>query len=160
EIIDLIEELRVKYVGGPKAPPAAAVVNPLVEEFRKKYHDEFARRKQTSGKADRATAIRELKDKIVAEYLPEDKEPAHSPEQVSAAFYALEERVVRDLILQGKRIDGRNTKQLREITCEVGVLPRTHGSAIFQRGETQSLVITTLGTSSDEQRVDGLNDEY
>ena len=79
---------------------------------------------------------------------------------MSAAFYALEERVVRDLILEGKRIDGRNTKQIRPINCEVGLLPRTHGSALFQRGETQALVTTTLGTSSDEQRVDGLMDEY
>src|SRR4029077_15507598 len=74
--------------------------------------------------------------------------------------YALEERAVRDLILDGKRIDGRSMKQIRTITCEVGVLPRTHGSAIFTRGETQSLVTTTLGTVSDEQRVDGLMEEY
>ncbi len=79
---------------------------------------------------------------------------------MSAAFYALEERVVRDLILEGKRIDGRSLKAIRPIYCEVGLLPRTHGSALFQRGETQSLVTITLGTSSDEQRVDGLIDEY
>jgi polyribonucleotide nucleotidyltransferase len=160
EIIELIDELRLKAVGSPKTPPPAGPVNPLIEEFRKKYHAEFAKRKQTSGKQERAAAIRELRDQIVAEYLPEDKEPEHTPEQVSAAFYALEERVVRDLILEGKRIDGRSTKQLRPITCEVGLLPRTHGSSLFQRGETQALVITTLGTSSDEQRIDGLMDEY
>ena len=72
----------------------------------------------------------------------------------------LEEYVVRELILEGKRIDGRSPKDLRAITCEVGLLPRTHGSAVFQRGETQALVTTTLGTSSDEQRIDGLMDEY
>jgi polyribonucleotide nucleotidyltransferase len=160
QIIDMIEELRVKHAGGPKPKPEPGPGNPLVEEFRKKYYAEFAKRKQTSGKQDRAAAIKELKERVVAEYLPEDKEPEYTPEQVSAAFYALEERVVRDLILEGKRIDGRNTKQLRQITCEVGVLPRTHGSSIFQRGETQSLVVATLGTSSDEQRVDGLMDEY
>jgi polyribonucleotide nucleotidyltransferase len=160
EIIDLIDELRLKYVGSPKPAPEAAPVNPLIEEFRKKYQAEFAKRKQTPGKQDRAAAIRELRDQIFAEYLPEGKEPKYSAEQVAAAFYALEERVVRDLILEGKRIDGRNTKQIRPIACEVSVLPRTHGSAIFQRGETQALVIATLGTSSDEQRVDGLIDEY
>jgi len=79
---------------------------------------------------------------------------------VAQAFEALEERVVRSLILEGKRIDGRGVKDLRPIECEVGVLPRTHGSAIFQRGETQALVTTVLGTSSDEQRVDGIADEY
>src|SRR5713101_7824599 len=94
------------------------------------------------------------------EFLPQAGGPAYTPEQVSAAFEALQERVVRDLILAGNRIDGRALKQLRAIGCEVGVLPRTHGSAIFSRGETQSLVTTTLGTTSDEQRVDGLGEEY
>src|SRR5205085_9858899 len=118
-------------------------------------------RKQTSGKADRANAIKEFKDRIKAEYLPEGKEETeYTPEQVSAALEALEEYTVRHLILEGKRIDGRNSKQLRQIQCEVGVLPRTHGSALFQRGETQALVTTVLGTSSDEQRVDGIMDEY
>src|SRR4029077_8367724 len=82
------------------------------------------------------------------------------PAAVTAAFDALQEKVVRDLILEGKRIDGRSNKQIRAIACEVGVLPKTHGSAIFQRGETQALVTTVLGTPSDEQRVDGLMDEY
>src|SRR4029077_10895187 len=83
----------------------------------------------------------------------------YTEEQVGAAFEALHERVVRDLILEGKRIDGRTLRQVRSIYCEVGLLPRTHGSALFQRGETQALVSTTLGTSSDEQRVDGLMDD-
>lgn len=159
-LIEMIIELRDKAGLGPK--PAAAVVapNPLIAIFQQKHTAEFRERKQTSGKHDRADKIRELRERLVAEYVPEDKESKYTPEQVSAAFAALEERVVRDLILEGKRIDGRNPKQIRQITCEVGVLPRTHGSAIFQRGETQALVTTTLGTTSDEQRVDGLGDEY
>src|SRR5262249_12734440 len=90
----------------------------------------------------------------------EDKEPQYTPQEVSSALYALEERVVRDLLLEGKRIDGRGLKAIRALHCEVGVLPRTHGSALFQRGETQALVTTTLGTAADEQRVDGLGDEF
>jgi polyribonucleotide nucleotidyltransferase len=159
-VIEMIEELREQAGLGPKPARAAAPENPLVEEVRKKFYDEFRRRKQTPGKADRAEAIRELKERVLAEYVVEGKEPQYTPGQVSAAFAALEERVVRDLILEGKRIDGRGLKDIRPIYCEVGVLPRTHGSAIFQRGETQALVTTTLGTSSDEQRVDGLMDEY
>jgi polyribonucleotide nucleotidyltransferase len=159
-VIDMVEELREKFGLGPKAPPAEAPANPLVEVFRQRFYDEFRQRKQTSGKADRADAIRELRDRVVAEFLPEDRESEYTPAQVSAAFYALEERVVRDLILEGKRIDGRATKQIRPIYCETGILPRTHGSALFQRGETQALVTATLGTSSDEQRVDGLFEEY
>ena len=72
----------------------------------------------------------------------------------------METRVVRDLILSGMRPDGRDTKTLRPIACKVDVLPRVHGSALFQRGETQSLVTVTLGTGRDEQRVDGLIEEY
>src|SRR5262249_18104688 len=138
----------------------AGTPNPLIEVFRQRFYDEFKDRKQTTGKADRADRIRELKDKVVAEFLPEDKEPEYTPAQVSAAFYALEERVVRDLILEGKRIHARGPKPIRPIHCDVSTLPRTHGSAVFQRGETQALVTPVLGTSSDEQRVDGLMDEY
>ncbi|HZW29590.1 MAG TPA: polyribonucleotide nucleotidyltransferase, partial [Isosphaeraceae bacterium] len=116
--------------------------------------------KQTPGKHARADAIRELRDRIIQDYLPEGKESEYTPAQVAAAFDHMEERIVRELILEGKRIDGRTAKQLRPISCEVGVLPRTHGTAVFTRGETQALVTTTLGTVSDEQRVDGLMDEY
>ncbi|HKI17037.1 MAG TPA: polyribonucleotide nucleotidyltransferase, partial [Isosphaeraceae bacterium] len=80
--------------------------------------------------------------------------------RVKAAFSVVEERIVRELILDGKRPDGRGPKDLRSIKCEVGLLPRAHGSALFQRGETQALVTTVLGTSADEQRVDGIMDEY
>jgi polyribonucleotide nucleotidyltransferase len=159
-VVEMIEELREKAGLGPKEAPPAAAPNPLIEEFHKRFSDEFRKRKLTEGKAERAAAIKELRGRIVQEYLPEDGEAKYEPEQVAAAFAHLEERVVRDLILEGKRIDGRGLKQLRPITCEVAVLPRTHGSAIFQRGETQALVTTVLGTSSDEQRVDGIQDEY
>jgi polyribonucleotide nucleotidyltransferase len=159
-IIDMIEELRDRAGLEAKKPPESAAANPLIEEFRKRFGSEFRERKQTAGKAERADSIKELRERIFAEYLPEEGEAKYTPAQVSAAFYALEERVVRDLILEGQRIDGRNPKQLRPITCEVALLPRVHGSAVFQRGETQALVTTTLGTSSDEQRVDGIMDEY
>jgi polyribonucleotide nucleotidyltransferase len=159
-MVDMIEELREKAGLGKKELPSAAPANPLIEIFRQRFYNEFRERKQTTGKADRAEKIRELRDKIFEEFVPTDKEPEYDPALVARAFENLEERIVRDLILEGKRIDGRNPKQLRNISCEVGVLPRTHGTAIFQRGETQALVTTTLGTTSDEQRVDGLMDEY
>src|SRR5262249_49081767 len=158
-VVDMIEDLRRKAGLEPKAAPAAAAPNPLIETFRQRFYDDFRQRKQTPGKHDRASRIRELRERIFDEYLPQNGEPAYQPEQVAAAFEAVEERVGRDLILEGKRIDGRGVKDLRAINCEVGVLPRTHGSAVFQRGETQALVTTTLGTTSDEQRVDGLADE-
>ena len=83
-----------------------------------------------------------------------------TPLRVKGAFHAVEERVVRELILDGTRSDGRGPRDLRPISCEVGVLPRAHGSAIFQRGETQALVTTVLGTTADEQRVDGIMNEF
>ncbi len=159
KIVDMIEELRQKK-GLPAVDRPAAPVNPLHDLFRQRFYHELKERKQASGKHNRSDQVRELKEQIAKEFLPENGASKHTPEQVSSAFHALEERVVRDLILEGKRIDGRNPHQLRNIICEVGVLPRTHGSAIFARGETQALVTTTLGTTSDEQRVDGLVEEY
>jgi polyribonucleotide nucleotidyltransferase len=159
-VIDAIEQLRTKAGLEPKPEHPAAAVNPLKEVFRQRFYDEFRTLKQTSGKKARADQIRSLRERVVSEFLPEDGSSEHSPGHVASAFEALEERVVRDLILEGKRIDGRGNRDLRNIQCEVSVLPRTHGSAIFQRGETQALVTTTLGTSSDEQRIDGLIDEY
>jgi polyribonucleotide nucleotidyltransferase len=79
------------------------------------------------------------------------------PNHVKMAFEVIQEEVYRENILvRGKRADGRQPADLREISCETGVLPRVHGSAIFTRGETQSLVMTTLGTSRDVQDLDGL----
>ncbi|HEV3144695.1 MAG TPA: polyribonucleotide nucleotidyltransferase [Gemmataceae bacterium] len=163
KVIDVIEQLR-KACGLPdKVAPPAGEPNPLIEIFQKRFADEFRIRKQTTGKHDRAEKIKEMKERIEKEFLTPaagEKEPKYTAAQVSQAFGALEERVVRDLILEGQRIDGRTSKQLRGISCEVSVLPRTHGSAVFQRGETQALVVTTLGTVSDEQRVEGLAEEY
>ena len=82
---------------------------------------------------------------------------AYDKNQVRLAFEVLQEKVYRENILvSGKRVDGRGPQDLRAISCEVGVLPRVHGSALFQRGETQGLVITTLGTSKDSQEMDGI----
>jgi polyribonucleotide nucleotidyltransferase len=159
KIIDLVEELRRKAGLGAKELPPPPSENPALTYLRGKYLDEFRSLKLTSGKQARAEKIRDFKQRVTKELLPENGEPAYAAAQVSAALGALEERVVRDLILEGKRIDGRTPKDIRPISCEVGVLPRTHGSALFTRGETQALVTTTLGTSSDEQRVDGLGDE-
>lgn len=158
-IVEMIQELRQKKGLGPVEHPPAQE-NPLFAEFYKKYAQEFRARKQGPVKAERADRVRELREQIAAEYLPEGKESKYEPNQVSAAFEALQERVIREMILDGTRLDGRSHKQIRPIYCEAGLLPRTHGSAIFQRGETQALVTTVLGTGDDEQRVDGIQDEY
>ena len=98
-----------------------------------------------------------LKEKLVSSY-PE--EPANLRSDVDEIFDALKERIFREDILdKRRRPDGRAFDQIRPITCEVGLLPRTHGSALFQRGETQALVATTLGTADDAQRIDIMEGE-
>jgi polyribonucleotide nucleotidyltransferase len=159
-VIDAIEEFRKKAGLPAKEMPTPPPESPISEILRSKFADEVRTLKQTAGKHARADQIRELRDRLVAQYAPVEGEGEYTAEQVIHAFEALEERVVRSLTLEGKRIDGRGPRDLRAITCEVSVLPRTHGSALFTRGETQALVTTVLGTSSDEQRVDGLGEEY
>jgi polyribonucleotide nucleotidyltransferase len=133
----------------------------LFDRLRERYYAQFKAAKQTVGKQARAEAVRALKEQVTAAIIPD---PTAEGAVAAAAFFhawhELENAVVRDLILSGARPDGRGTKDLRAIECEVDVLPRVHGSAIFQRGETQALVTVTLGTNRDEQRVDGLIEEY
>jgi len=107
-------------------------------------------------KQERQVAVDQVKEeasKACEEKFGDDFDPDH----VSMAFEVIQEEVYRENILvRGKRADGRGPADLREISCETGVLPRVHGSAIFSRGETQSLVLSTLGTSRDVQDLDGL----
>jgi polyribonucleotide nucleotidyltransferase len=159
-IVDMIDELRQQAGLGTKEYPEPKPDDPVIEEIHKKYYADFRKAKLTTGKQARAEAAKAIKEKAKEEFLPEEGDPKTDEKTVNKALYRLEERVVRDLLLEGQRLDGRAMKQIRALQCDVSVLPRTHGSAVFQRGETQALVITTLGTSSDEQRVDGLGDEY
>jgi polyribonucleotide nucleotidyltransferase len=110
-------------------------------------------------KQQRYSRIAEVKTQTVTALTTGDS-PRWNAEQVGVEFFNLESRIVRDRILAGeRRIDGRDTKTVRPINIRVGVLPRAHGSAIFTRGETQALVVTTLGTGRDAQIVDALEGE-
>ncbi len=113
-------------------------------------------------KQARYAAVDAVKAKVKAHFAPaEGEEPKHSAEQVAAVFKELQAKIVRWNILDtSSRIDGRDLKTVRPIVAEVGVLPRTHGSALFTRGETQALVVATLGTGEDEQYVDALTGMY
>ncbi|WP_441232849.1 polyribonucleotide nucleotidyltransferase [Bradyrhizobium sp. 930_D9_N1_4] len=112
-------------------------------------------------KQDRYAAVGKVKEKVIAHYFPEGQEPKFDKLRVSGVFKELEAKIVRWNILDtGKRIDGRDSKTVRNIVAEVGVLPRAHGSALFTRGETQALVVTTLGTGEDEQYIDALSGTY
>jgi polyribonucleotide nucleotidyltransferase len=186
ELIALQKEL-VEAVGLPQVEHPVMTVDPLRQAIHDRYGDSFREVKQIVMKAERNNATKVLLDTVIKELLPAEPgttgartaaagdsaaahgDPAPSPvpadapvtsARIKAAFSAVEERIVRELILDGKRPDGRGPKDLRTIKCEVGLLPRAHGSALFQRGETQALVTTVLGTGADEQRVDGIMDEY
>ena len=113
-------------------------------------------------KSDRYDAVDAVKAKVVEHFLPEGEEdPEFTAEQIGAVFKSLQAKIVRWNILDTKsRIDGRDLATVRAISSEVGVLPRTHGSAVFTRGETQAIVVATLGTGEDEQYVDSLTGMY
>ncbi|MCO6459468.1 MAG: polyribonucleotide nucleotidyltransferase, partial [Pirellulaceae bacterium] len=133
----------------------------LFDRLKERYYAELRAANQTEGKQARAEAVSALKERARAETIPDPAaEGAVCPAAFATAWHDLQECVVRDLILAGTRPDGRDGRTLRNIECYVDVLPRTHGSAVFQRGETQALITVTLGTARDEQRVDGLFDEY
>ena len=130
-----------------------AKVKKLVERDLKKAF-------QIPGKQERNAKVGEAKAKVVAELMPEQPSPADKV-KLADAFKEIEKNVVRTGILKtGKRIDGRDLKTVRPIDCQVHVIPRTHGSALFTRGETQALVVATLGTGEDEQWIDSLEGTY
>lgn len=160
EIIDLQNEFAAK-VNPVKKPFEPKNDRSLFDRLCSTYYNDFKAAKTTEGKQARAEAVRQLKERAVAEVIPDPAAVgAVATSEFSHAWHDLEEKVVRDLILGGTRPDGRNSTSLRNIECTVDVLPRVHGSAVFQRGETQALITVTLGTARDEQRVDGLIEEY
>ena len=114
------------------------------------------------GKTERHNAVAAAKTKVLAHFCPEGEDnPKHDKLKIAAVFKDVEASIVRNNILDtGRRIDGRDVKTVRPIVSEVGVLPRSHGSALFTRGETQALVVATLGTAEDEQFVDALQGTY
>ncbi len=112
-------------------------------------------------KQDRYAAVGAAKQKMLEHFFPDGVEPRYEKLRVLGVFKDVEAKIVRWNILDtGKRIDGRDLKTVRPIVAEVGVLPRAHGSALFTRGETQALVVTTLGTGEDEQYIDALSGTY
>lgn len=112
-------------------------------------------------KKERQDAVAAVKKAVMAHFFPEGAEPKYDKLRVAGVFKELEGKIVRWNVLDTKkRIDGRDLTTVRPIVCEVGVLPRTHGSALFTRGETQGLVVATLGTAEDEQWIDALQGSY
>ena len=135
--------------------------NELLEKLDTEFSDRVYAANGVLGKFERRDALEAVKADIIEKYAAPEGEEGPRARDLSDLFDTLEKKALQKKILtEGIRGDGRKPDEIRTITCEVGVLPRVHGSALFTRGETQALVACTLGTTSDEQRVDGLEEEY
>lgn len=125
-------------------------------DIRARAYDALKEACFVSGKHNRSAAVRQVKHDTLAEFA--DKLDETETEKAKKLLSSLEQEIVRESILEaGKRTDGRGLEDIRRIDCEVGVLPRTHGSALFTRGETQALAVVTLGTMYDEQIMDDID---
>jgi polyribonucleotide nucleotidyltransferase len=167
QVCELIEELREK-VGIEKEISLVEDDPQLEEKIASEISDKLTELKQIPEKQQRNDAVSELFEQVIVEYCPEETNPEEQKEadavydnaMVKRILGKIEGKVVKKLLLNGKRSDGRGYDDIRPITCEVGILPRNHGSALFTRGETQALVSVTLGTVRDAQIIDGLLEEY
>ena len=160
QVIEMINELAGRFTID-KSYDAKPIPDELLKTTADKCGESIRQAKQIPGKADRDEKIMASRQELLDELCPDGvEEPAFTVGQVKEAFRRTEGKIQRELILGGTRTDGRTKDEVRPLGVDVGVLPRTHGSAIFSRGETQALVTTTLGTPRDEQIIDGLLDEY
>ncbi len=152
-----------KEIGKPKFEyPSFKVDETLYEEIAQKYKDEMYQAVQAVDKTDRDENIEKLTEKIENYFLEKwgEEELENQKSGIADAIYKLEKKCVREMILkEHKRVDGRKLDEIRPLSCEVGLLPRVHGSALFTRGQTQVLSVATLGMTSEEQILDGLDEE-
>ncbi len=158
-VIKLIEELKAEAGKEPwEAPSFPPEFDALYSRIEKQFGDKYVEAFKETDKLKRGTLVGQASEEVKASIDPENEIEVR---YVGDAIEKLMHKVVREKVLTtGHRIDGRDTKTVRPIQCQVDVLPMAHGSALFTRGETQALVVTTLGTGDDAQIVDGLLDEY
>jgi len=157
-VIAAIIELAEKCAKEPwNLPEQPAILIETKAKMRAAFDAELRDAYTETQKQLRYGRIGDVKEKALAQFVADEL----PKEAIGSLFKDLESDIVRGSILKtGRRIDGRDTKTVRPITAEVGVLPRAHGSALFTRGETQALVVATLGTGEDEQIIDALEGEY
>ena len=158
QVATIIQELMGKCGLHKKEVPSSGLKQDLYEKIKEKALKEIEEKSLMPGKMERSQALEALCENLVAEFSNDDT--GVGEKEVKRTFQVLEREVVRQGILKGERPDGRALEEVRPISCEIGVLPRTHGSALFTRGETQALVITTLGTVMDEETVESLEEDY
>ena len=154
-IVNLAEECAKDPVELPSEPDN---LEKLEKEITSMSVKDLEKAYQEKNKKSRHEKIEEIKKQVLEKLTKEDDSQAPL---VNDLLKKMEKKIVRSMILtKGDRIDGRDTSSIRPIQCDVGIFPRVHGSALFTRGETQAIVVTTLGTGQDEQIIDGLAEEY
>jgi polyribonucleotide nucleotidyltransferase len=157
-LLELQEQLRREIGKAKREVPLAKLDSAVAKRVEDLALAKLKQALEVPEKLERYKRIAEVKAEVVPQALVEFPD---RQKDIKGAFEELKRNLFRGLVIhQERRIDGRGLKDIRPITCEVEVLPRTHGSALFTRGETQALVVTTLGTTSDEQRVDALIGEH
>ncbi len=153
-IINAIDELVAEVGITQQEAPIAEDNSELYNLIKSSYGDQISSVYQITNKQERYEKLSILKDDVISKECNTEEDNA---DKISKVFDSLKKDIVRERILSGeKRIDGRDTMTVRPISVQTGVLPRTHGSALFTRGETQALVVTTLGTNKDAQIIDSL----
>jgi polyribonucleotide nucleotidyltransferase len=154
EIVSLIDELVEKAGKEERAWDVHVSPDRALEAMGESWYQRFVEAHHTEGKHARSQAISALKDEARDTFVNDDEEDGITSAEVSKAFDKFEDRAMReDIVKTGKRADGRALDEVRDLSSEVALLPRAHGSAVFTRGETQALATTTLGTVADELRV-------
>ena len=153
-VIEMIEELA-KECKKPEWTVEKKDLSEVKKKLEKTFTEDLKKAFATRDKQDRSNQISEITDKAKKLY---EEDENYTDLDVNSELKKIEKSIVRTDILKNKnRIDGRGLSDVRPISCEVGILPRTHGSALFTRGETQAIVTATLGTSDDEQRIESLD---
>ncbi|MEK9906560.1 MAG: polyribonucleotide nucleotidyltransferase [Gammaproteobacteria bacterium] len=153
-IINAIDELVAEVGITQQEAPIAEDNSELYNLIKSSYGDQISSVYQITNKQERYEKLSTLKDDVISKECDTEED---NEDKISKVFDSLKKDIVRERILSGeKRIDGRDTMTVRPISVQTGVLPRTHGSALFTRGETQALVVTTLGTNKDAQIIDSL----
>ncbi|WP_341790937.1 polyribonucleotide nucleotidyltransferase [Rickettsia endosymbiont of Gonocerus acuteangulatus] len=159
-IVNIIKELAAE-AKKPKLEMQDLYPAELKNEIKKLFAKEIEQTFAIKSKQERSTNLELIPEKVLKHFADDIESKKYNNYQIESALKSVESDVLRGNILQkNKRIDGRTTTDIRQITCEVGLLPCAHGSALFTRGETQSLVSSTFGTSLDEQIIDSLEGEY
>ena len=162
KICNFIEDIK-KEIGKPKFEYKSFEVDKDVYSYiEDNFKDEMKEKVQEADKETRDNNITELSEKIANSYAEKfgEEDAEEHKSDIAEAIYKLEKKCVREMIFfEHKRVDGRKLDEIRPLSCEVGLLPRTHGSALFTRGQTQVLSIATLGMVSEEQVLDGIDTE-